>query len=284
MSQTETQPNEAQAKLWNARGGGAWFAQREMLDRLLRPIEQLLADAVEDARANDVLDIGCGAGATTLAVARRLGARGRCTGVDLSAPLIEAARDRASAAGVENTRFIAADVQQYGFEASEFDAMISRFGVMFFSDPVAAFANLRRAARPKADLTFIAWRGAEENPFMTAAERAAAPLLPELVPRDPAAPGQFAFADAERVRGVLAASGWRDVDIRPLDVACTLTEGDLAVYVTTMGSVGLLLPDLDDRRRSEVTAAVRRAFEVYVSAGVAEFTAACWRVHARNAP
>jgi hypothetical protein len=153
---------------------------------------------------------------------------------------------------------------------------------MFFDDPVAAFANLRRAARPDAGLTFIAWRGPEENPFMTTAERAAAALLPELAPRDPAAPGQFAFSDAGRVRSILAAAGWRDIDIQPLDVACTLSEDDLAVYVTRMGPVALLLPDLDAQRRGTVVAAVRRAFDVHVSAGAARFTAACWRVQARN--
>jgi SAM-dependent methyltransferase len=280
VAQPEAGPNQAQSRLWNARGGEVWVEQQQMLDRLFRPFEPLLTDALEAARAREVLDIGCGAGATTIAAARRLGAQGRCLGVDLSVPLIEAAQRRA--AGIDNVGFVAADAQQHAFEPGRFDAMISRFGVMFFGDPVAAFANLRRAARPNAGLTFIAWRGAEENPFMTAAEQAAAPLLPELVPRDPAAPGQFAFADTARVRRILTASGWRDADIRPLDVTCTLSEDDLDAYVTRMGPVGLLLPALEDRRRGRVVAAIRPAFDTYVSAGAATFTAACWLVHARN--
>jgi SAM-dependent methyltransferase len=282
MAQPETEPNQAQSRLWNARAGEAWVEQQAMLDGLFQPFERLLAEAVADGGGREVLDVGCGTGATTLAVARSLEGRGRCTGLDLSVPMIEMARRRAGAAGVENSQFIAADAQRYGFEPGRFDALISRFGVMFFDDPVAAFANLGRAARPDAGLTLIAWRGAEENPFMTTAERAAAPLLPELAPRDPTGPGQFAFADAERVGSILAASGWRDIDIQPLDVACTLSADDLEVYVTRMGPVALLLPDLDAPRRSAVAAAVRRAFDVYMSAGAARFTAACWRVQARN--
>lgn len=282
MMQSGQEANEAQARHWNAHAGEVWVEQQEMLDRLFRPFERELVQAVEQCGAADVLDVGCGAGATTLAVARRLEGRGRCTGVDISVPLIDAARRRAATAGLENCRFIAADAQQHAFERGAFDAVISRFGVMFFADPVAAFANLGRAARPDAGLTFIAWRGVEENPFMTTAERTAAPLLPELAARDPAAPGQFAFADAERVRGILTAAGWRDIDIGPLDIACTLSAEDLDAYAARMGPVGALLPDLDDGRRSRIVAAVRQAFEAYVTAGVAHITAACWLVRARN--
>lgn len=275
--------NEAQARLWNARAGVVWAEQQEMLDRLLAPFERTLVGAVAHLGAHDVLDVGCGAGATTLAAAWHLGRQGRCTGVDISVPLIEVARRRAEAAGLGTCRFIAADAQTCAFEPATFDAVISRFGVMFFADPVAAFVNLRRAARPDAGLAFVAWRGADENPFMTAAERAAAPLLPELPARDPAGPGQFAFADAERVRKVLAAAGWRDVDIQPMDVVCTLTSEDLDAYAARMGPVGVLLPDLDEDRRRRIVAAVRQAFEAWVTSGVAHIPAACWLVRARNA-
>ncbi|HYC98759.1 class I SAM-dependent methyltransferase [Brevundimonas sp.] len=280
--QSGPEANEAQARLWNARAGEAWVEQQEMLDRLFGSLERPLVGAVAHLGAGEVLDVGCGAGATTLATAWHLGRHGRCTGVDISVPLVEAARGRAEAAGLGNCRFIAADAQQYAFEPGTFDAVISRFGIMFFDDPVAAFANLRRAARPDAGLAVIAWRGAGENPFMTAAERAAAPLLPELPARDPGAPGQFAFADAERVRGILTAAGWRDVDIQPLDAVCTLSSEDLDVYAARMGPVGALLPDLDEDRRNRIVAVVRQAFEAWVTAGAAHITAACWLIRARN--
>lgn len=280
MTQPHNQPNQAQAALWNSRGGEAWVEQQILLDRLFLPFERLLADAVGSSSARNILDIGCGAGATTRAAARRLGPQGQCTGLDISVPLITAARRRAESEGLANVHFIAGDAQHHAFEPETFDAIISRFGVMFFDDPAAAFANLRRAVRPDADLTFIAWRSVEDNPFMATAERAAAPFLPELAPRDPGAPGQFAFADADRVRRILETE-WRDIDIKPLDVPCTLSLKDLATYVTRIGRVGQILPDLDEATRTTVIHAVTQAFEPFVTDGVARFTAACWRVHAR---
>lgn len=279
MTQPKTTPNQAQAKLWNNQAGHNWVEQNAMLDHLFEPFEQPLIDAVRGAR--QVLDVGCGAGATTFAVARSLAGQGRCTGADLSAPLIELARRKAAETGVDNADFVVSDAQVHDFQPATFDAVISRFGVMFFDDPVAAFANLRRAARPDAGLACIVWREAAENPFMTTGERAAAPLLPEAPPRDPNAPGQFAFADPDRVGGILTAAGWRDLDFQPLDVACAVSADDLDTYATRMGPVSLVLPGLEEPQRRAVIEAVRRGFEPFVSDGLARFTAACWMVRAR---
>jgi len=281
VTQPPTTPNQAQAELWNGLAGRNWVEQNALLDRLLEPLVQPLVDDVRRQGARDVLDVGCGAGATTFAVARSLRGQGRCTGLDLSAPLIDLARRRAVETGVDNADFIVADAQLHAFPPARFDAVISRFGVMFFDDPVAAFANLRRAARTDARLAMVAWRRIEDNPFMTAAERAAAPLLPEAPPRAPDAPGQFAFADRQRVSGILTAAGWREVDLQPLDVACEMPADDLATYAVRMGPVSLALPTLDADRRDAVIEAVRRGFEPFVSDGVARFTAACWMIRGR---
>jgi SAM-dependent methyltransferase len=281
LTQPQTAPKPSQAELWNGQAGRNWVEQNALLDRLLAPLVQPLVDAVVRQGAREVLDVGCGAGATTFAVAGDLGASGRCTGLDISAPLIELARRHAADRGSDNTDFVVADAQRHAFQPGTFDALVSRFGVMFFDDPVAAFANLRRAARPEAGLTCVAWRGTAENPFMTAAERAAAPLLPEAPARDPAAPGQFAFADRDRVAAILAKAGWRDVDIRPLDVACAMSAADLDVYAGHIGPVSLVLPSLEPDHRQAVIAAVKRGFAPYLDDGVARFTAACWMVQAR---
>jgi hypothetical protein len=152
---------------------------------------------------------------------------------------------------------------------------------MFFDDPVRAFANLRRAAREDAGLRFIAWRSAAENPFMTTAERAAAPLLPNLPARIPDAPGQFAFADASRVQRILGESGWADIDIQPIDVECTLPEKELVGYLSRFGPLGRILPDADERTRKRVVEVARAAFDPYVDGADVHFTAACWMVGAR---
>ncbi len=145
-----------------------------MLDEVLQPLEILLVDAALAAGGERVFDVGCGAGGTTLAVARGLRPKGRCTGIDISAPLIATATSRASAEGATDVTFICGDAQTYDFGAGRFDTVISRLGVMFFDDPEAAFANLQRAARSGGRLAFIAWRSRDENPFMISAERAAA--------------------------------------------------------------------------------------------------------------
>jgi SAM-dependent methyltransferase len=282
VTQPQTAPNQAQAELWNGPAGRNWVDQNALLDRLLEPLVPPLVDAVRRQGALAVLDVGCGAGGSTFAIAESLNGQGQCTGLDISAPLIDLARRRAADLHVDNADFLVADAQQHAFAPGAFDAVVSRFGVMFFDDPVAAFANLRAAMRSEAGLTCIAWRGTAENPFMTAAERAAAPLLPEPPPRGPNAPGQFAFADPDYVAGLLAAAGWRDAALERLDVACTMSADDLDTYATRMGPVSLALPGLEPDHREAVIAAVRRGFEPFVSDGVARFTAACWLVKARS--
>jgi SAM-dependent methyltransferase len=271
---------DEQAARWNGPSGRAWVDAQEPLDRMFAPFETVLVDAVVAEAAERVLDVGCGTGATTLAVARRLAGAGGCTGVDISEPMIAVARARAARTGAPAT-FILANAQDYAFEPARFDMIISRFGIMFFADPVRAFANLRRTVTAGGALRGIVWRGAEENPFMTTAERAAAPLLPNLPPRNPDVPGQFAFADPARVRAILGASGWTDIDLQPLDVTSAFPEPDLDVYVTRLGPVGQALSDADERTRAQVTPVVRAAFDPYVHGPEVRFTAACWMVRAR---
>lgn len=273
------QPNNEQHALWNGPAGRAWVAQQELLDRVLEPFQHLLVEAARALSPRRVLDVGCGAGSTTLAVARLLGAKGQCVGADISQPLIEAARARAEREGTP-AGFIRADVQSHRFEPAGFDLIISRFGVMFFDNPVLAFANLRRAASSDGRLRLIAWRSAAENPFMTTAERAAAPLLPNLPARKPQGPGQFAFGDRQRVASILEESGWGDIDIQPVDVECTLPETELVGYFSQLGPVGLMLQDADERTSTQVIQTVRAAFDPFVRGTEVRFAAACWMIGA----
>jgi SAM-dependent methyltransferase len=276
------QTDDEQTTLWNGRAGQAWVEAQELLDQMYKPLEDLLVDAVLAGSGRRLLDVGCGTGSTTLAAARRLGATGGCIGIDISDPMIAVARARAEREGLP-VRFINANAQIHAFDSASFDLIMSRFGVMFFDDPVQAFANLRRAASDDAELRFVAWRSATDNPFMTTAERAAAPLLPNIPARRPDAPGQFAFADERRVSRILEESGWGRIDIRPIDVACTLPESELVRYVTRLGPLGLVLHEADDRTRARVVETVRTAFDPYVHGADVRFTAACWIVGATTA-
>jgi SAM-dependent methyltransferase len=274
------QTDDEQTTVWNGLGGRAWVEAQELLDQMFKPLEDLLVEAVFAESGSRVLDVGCGTGSTTLAVARLLGAKGRCVGIDISDPMIAAARARAER---ERTPagFIRANAQTHAFDPASFDMIISRFGVMFFDDSVRALANLRRAARDDAKLRFAAWRSPAENAFMTTAERAAAPLLPNIPVRRPDAPGQFAFADRRRVYSILDESGWAEIDIRAIDVACTFPEKELVRYLSRLGPVGLILQEADDRTRTQVIEAVRAAFDPYVHGAEVRFNAACWMVGAR---
>ncbi|WP_245514637.1 MULTISPECIES: methyltransferase domain-containing protein [unclassified Mesorhizobium] len=172
------------------------------------------------------------------------------------------------------------DAQQYTFESGRFDAVVSRFGVMFFDDPVAAFNNISQAAMRGGKLAFVAWRSPRENDFMTTAARAAAPFLPPAPAPDPEAPGQFAFADGARVRRILEASGWSSIKVERADVPCQIAEDHLMTYATRLGPVGAALRELDRATAEKITAALPAAFAPFVTDGKADFIAACWLVTA----
>jgi SAM-dependent methyltransferase len=216
MTDTAT-PNADQAAFWNDAGGRTWVDLNDLLDRQIEPIGLRGMAALAPKPGERVLDVGCGCGQTTLALAGRVGPTGQVTGLDISRPMLELARRRAADAGLANTRFIEADAQTHRFEAATFDALFSRFGVMFFADPPAAFRNLAGAIRPGGRLAFVCWRGLAENTWMTTPLQAALKHIPAPAPPVPGAPGPFAFADPERVRTILQAAGFADIGFEPFD-------------------------------------------------------------------
>ncbi|UGQ14298.1 class I SAM-dependent methyltransferase [Yinghuangia sp. ASG 101] len=276
---------EEQAERWNGPAGRAWSEQQALIDQVFAPIDDVLVGGLTAGGGGRVLDVGCGTGGTTLAVARRLGPGARCVGIDLAEPMITAARARAARSEGELTdvvvTFVRDDAATHDFEGAAFDTVVSRFGVMFFGDPVGAFAHLRQAAARDGRLRFVVWRSAAENAFMTTAEEAAAPLLPNLPAREPDAPGQFAFADADKVRGILADGGWTGIDLSPVDIPCAFPTTELTRYFTNFGPLGRVLPDADEATRGEVVDVVRSAFDPFVHGAEVRFTAACWVVSAR---
>jgi SAM-dependent methyltransferase len=251
---------------------GPWVRMQATLDATYAELERFLVERVAAEDPATVVDVGCGTGATTLAIARRVG---RCTGVDVSEPMIELARSRAASAGVA-AEFVVADAGSHPFAPGAADVIASRFGVMFFDDPVRAFANLRAATRPGGALRAIVWRAAEQNPFMTAAEEAAAGVL-ALPPRPP---GQFAFADDDHVRKILAGAGWSDAALEPVDFPCAFPAAQLDTYLGSMGPVGRALAEQDEATRARVVEHVRPAFDRFRHGDEVRFTAACWLVSA----
>jgi len=274
--------SDEQRDFWNGAGGDAWVAMQPVLDGMFAGIAEMLADVAAERGAQRVLDVGCGVGATTMAIARRLGPEASCTGVDISGPMVAAARERVAYED-HPPRFLLADAAEHSFEEGEFDLLVSRFGVMFFDDPVAAFARLRGAIASGGGLRFVCWRSPEENPFLTTGARAAADLLPELPPREPGEPGPFAFAEKARLLDALGGAGWEGVEVEPVDIPCAFPESDLSRYLARIGPIGSALREADDAKRTEVLRVARAAYQPFVNGDEVRFIARCWSVGAENA-
>jgi SAM-dependent methyltransferase len=259
----------------------AWAEVRGLLELQLEPLGRRALAALAARPGERVLDIGCGGGETVLALARAVAPDGAVVGIDVSAAVLEyARRDALSCARVS---FLHADAQTYLFEPATFDAAFSRFGVMFFADPIAAFANLRRSLKPHGRLAFVCWRALEENPLDHVPLQAALPFLPAQPANDPNAPGPFAFADPERVRRILEAAGFGDIDITAHDEM--VGSGDLEAMLaacTRVGALGKILRE-NPYLRAAALPAVGAALAAYDGPLGVQLNAAAWIVTARKA-
>lgn len=272
-------PNAAQAEYWNEGAGPTWAEMQAPLDRQLAPLGRLAMAALAPRPGERILDVGCGAGETSLELAAAVQPGGEVTGLDISRTLLEVARQRA--VGRPGVSFVEADAQSYAFPSARYDGLFSRFGVMFFADPAAAFANLRTALKPGGRLAFVCWRAPAENPLMTVPGAAAADILPPPPPPEPNAPGPFAFADPQRVRAILQAAGFEAVDLAPHDLR--VGAGDLEATLglaLRVGPLGGLLRQNPDKR-DLVVDRVRAALMPYADADGVKLPSATWVVTAR---
>ena len=270
--------NQDQITAWNGPMADAWVAMQDRLDRQLAPLGRAGTAALALRLGDRAADIGCGAGQTTLEIADAVGPTGRVFGVDVSAPLLARARARTTSPAIE---FIEADAQVVGFGVP-LDAIFSRFGVMFFADPVAGFANLARGLRPGGRLAFVCWRGFAENPLLNVPVGAGvAAGVPQPPAVDPHGPGPFAFADPARVRDVLARAGFTDVAVVPHDEA--VGGNDFEQTVELALRVGPLARQLREHpeHATAAIAAVRAAIAPFTTAsGVVLMPSATWIVTA----
>jgi len=273
--------NKAQIEYWNGPTGEKWARHNSETDRGLAEAANAVLKLAGARSGERVLDIGCGAGITSFSLAELVGPSGHVTGVDVSRPLLVLARSRTSATNID---FIEADAALYPFK-SDYDLIFSRFGVMFFVDPVAAFRNIRNAAVPGGRLAFICWRTPQENEWVSLSYAAAKPFLPERKPVHPHAPGPFAFADADRLQGVLRDAGFSEIGIAPFDGMMDLggVPQNASFQVTQlMGPVSRALQGADDATRAKVEDVVAEAL-ASIQAGTENIRLgmACWLVSAK---
>jgi SAM-dependent methyltransferase len=278
-------PNTEQERYWNETAGPTWVRLSDQLDRMIAPLGRLAMERAALVRGERVLDVGCGCGDTTLEIARRVGAAG-VTGVDVSAPMLALARERARGAGLADVRFVQADAQIHPFTPASVDVRYSRFGVMFFTDPAAAVANLRRALRPGGRLAFVCWQELAKNPWMLVPLGAVAQVIALPPPPAPGAPGPFALGDAARVQGILDAAGFVAVDIQPHEDTIT-PAGTLDAAVEFLLQIGPAAAALreapDPALRPRVAEAVRAALAPSAEAAGLRMRGAAWLVAARTA-
>lgn len=262
-----SEANAAQITYWNDVAGPKWVRIADEMDaRFVRITAALLAAAGPRAGAR-VLDIGCGTGSTAWPLAEAVGADGFVTGIDISAPMLGVARARG--AGRANIEFLEADAQVFGFEARRYELLCSRFGVMFFGDPVAAFSNLRRALTPGGRLCFACWAPLGDNPHWSIPFDIVAAELGAPAARHPHAPGPMAFSDPDYVTGILRAAGFAEVSVSPtrLDIIGR-SVAEEARIAGVLGPSGALLDE------KQADAGMRAAMQARFEAALSRFALA----------
>lgn len=272
--------NTAQAEHWNSGEDLAyWLDNQARVDRMLEPFTALILQAAGLRPGSRVLDVGCGWGATTLAAARLI-APGHAVGIDLSRPMLGRARAGAEAAGLGNAVFEQGDAQVHPLGPAGFDTVISRFGVMFFADPVAAFANIRSATRPAGRLIFVCWQPLAANQWLLVPGAALAGHVPPPAVETGAGPGMFALADPDRLREILAEAGWEDTEITAEHVPMLIGGGgsvDDAVGFLRTGSMGrTMLAGADADTTERAVASLRDALTRYADTDGVRLGAAVW--------
>jgi SAM-dependent methyltransferase len=262
--------NTAQHEYWNTVGGPRWIGLGGLVERRNLTFNDLLLGRSAVALDESVLEIGCGTGATTIPLAEAVGPRGRVVGVDISEPMLAGARQRLAESGLGNISLVQADAQVRRLEAGRFDLIVSRFGVMFFADPVAAFSNLLPAARPGGRLCFVCWGPLEENRHWMIPYEVALRHLGPPAPTPPHAPGPLAFSDRDYVRGILERAGFADVvvDRETPDIIGSTPEEE-AEYACVMGPPARLIDEKkpDQAVRATIRQEMADAFAAYARGG-----------------
>ena len=284
MSNATNDPNHAQADYWTNEGGPSWVRNERRYERMLQPFDDALIEALHPRSSDRILEIGCGFGTTAIALA----ASGAVVhGVDIAPPMIDRARERVQASA-ERITFAVADAQE-GDLGGPYDTVASRFGVMFFADPVRAFANIAASVRPDGELAFVCWRSLDRNPWLglpievlrgfTGAPAATSPPAP-------GAPNPLAFADPVHTEGILRSSGWTDITFEPVEPLLSIggDDGiDGAVELALNGSsVKALLEGDGGTLRSQVVDALTERFAEFTSGDAVLMDSSAWLVTARR--
>lgn len=272
--------NGMQIEYWNGEGAERFARSQEAIDRSMAKITEAAIGFAAPQTDERVLDIGCGCGTSTFRLREKVGPNGATAGVDVSKVMLNVARARA-AAGNADIAFVEDDAAMHDFQPV-FDLVFSRFGVMFFADPIAAFTNIRTALTKTGRLVFVCWRSLPENFWAYTPLMAAKPFLPPMDPPDPHAPGPFAFADGDRVRRILSSAGFNNIAVEKLDTTMAMgaTVEDASTEAMSIGPVSRATAGLDEATREKIRTALIEALGKYKTPEGVALPAACWLVRA----
>ena len=284
---TSSQDNSEQIEYWDGEAGQGWAERNAQMEKILGPIGEEAIRTAGVTAGEAILDIGCGCGDTTLALLDETGPEGRVLGVDISSPMLDVANSKAQelTADLQGAiSFQQADASTYDFEAGVYDLMFSRFGVMFFAEPAAAFANIRKALKPEGRLAFICWAPVAGNDWVTVPMAAALQHLPKPEPLPPNAPGPFGLSDPDFVDEVLKKANYSDITITPFHPTMRFGHGmeqeRIGDFFIDAGPVSRLLKDAPPERVEITRSAIREAVMSYYDGETVNLAASCWLVTA----
>ena len=285
MTEPANSPNAAQAEFWNSAAARGWAEQHARMDQVLVPLLDALLAAAAPRPGERVLDIGCGSGATVLAFAERVGPSGEVLGADIAASSVARAQERIAAAGLAQAEVIHADASTHAFPSAHFDLVCSRLGIMFFADPTATFANIRRSLKPEGRAAFIVFRAAAENLWPNGPTGAVRDLLPPLPTPGPEDPSPFSWADPARVHRILGGAGFHDVSLTPFDWVPRLAPPggarEAADFMLVFGPLTRILPSQPAETQRAILARLETFFRDHDGADGVTLKAANWIVQAR---
>ena len=269
--------NNNQIEFWNGEAGLKWVREQEKMDLMLNPLSDIAIDLAQPQLDERVIDIGCGCGATSIELARR-GAR--VWGMDVSASMLSRARERASS--YPESLFTEADASSFEFSSDQ-HLLFSRFGVMFFADPVKAFINLRSALAHDGRMVFLCWQAANKNEWISRVGQAVKRYLPEPAETpDPRAPGPFAFADNDYLASILTRSGFHGIEIQPvsLDLRLATSVEEALDFQSNIGPLSAVIAQLEGQVREDALIAARQVLQESLSDEGIKLGCAVWLVSA----
>ena len=276
--------NSESQTFWNEEGGQQWVNNIDSVETFIQPLSEQLLDTVLPASGEQVLDVGCGGGLTSIKIAQLVGSDGSVTGVDVSRPIIDIAIERGKE--IENLAFELGDAATWDFKEESYDIITSRFGVMFFDEPVAAFANLHKALKRSGRMVFLCWRKLEENPWMARTAKAAFEIVPppqDTPAPDPTAPGPFSLGDRAHLESVIKLAGFTDIEVKAVDQGLHMGDLDDAVkFFLKMGPAAEIAKNASEQQTQQIIGAIMQVLSEYDTPQGVVSPAAAWIVSARK--